>query len=550
MVGGVMIVVMACGGASGTPTGSTSADSTSSGPSMTSADATTEPTGSSSASGSQTGDTSDASTDAGTSGGPAGGVQLFVAASARAVLEADEGGELTVACHVFRDGAPVTPDSVGITVTPLRGVTQRGGVYSFESFGIFDASCEVEVDGEVLASTTRVAVLNEILDPSLARASAGLGAAMGGLFDVIASNGQDDQVLIDAVATLGTALPHLAAEQYTDLDDVLRHVPGDYYPTPADLDAMGIVSTADDAALEGAIDDLDAALAGLQSTVAAFDPAAPTDADAAALADHAAQVEASVAALLALEVTEHGLMSTRTRVAALVRDRIAPTTQTVVGWADARIRSEADVLFTVTDPAAEPLHFGLLGLTLGMFGDSYLQIRLVNDWYGEYLAQLDESFNNFILAGAIDYFIPIGDNPPTIDLLVASASVGFATPGYPSWVDGFNFHEDPEMNLFLVFGDSWQGIIDAIISACGIEEADTIPEKVETLVECFEEIEGAAESIFLVPLSVGPGLYGSEQGLDLGEFPEVCSGGLPTATFLLPINYETGRGPTYFINCI
>jgi hypothetical protein len=550
---GIVLVSAACGG--GSPGGDPSAEDSST---ATGGTTDAEDSGSTSSPVTSAGPDTDAMTDApggteeSSSTGAGGTVsELVVVPSTRAVLEADDGGELTVACHVLDGTDPVVGASPIVTVTPSEGVMENGGTYAFEQFGIHGITCEVEVGSETLSATTSVAVLNEAIDPAMARIGHGLGQTMTGLHDVLASNGQDDAVLVEAVATLDAALPPLEQEGFAELQDVLRPVPGDYYPTAGELDAMGITTNADDAALGSALDDLDAALAGLETTLAGFDPDAPTEADAEALADRTAAIEAAVSGLRELEPTAHGLLATRTRVADLVRDRMAPTTRATAVWADARIRSEADVLFAVTDPDVDPpLHFGLLGLTIGMFGDSYLQVKLINDWYGDYIAQLDESFNNFILAGAIEYFIPLGDNPPTIEYLVASASAGFATPGYPTWVDGYNFHEDPEMNLFLVFGDSWQGIIDAIISACGVEEADTVPEKVVTVVECLQEVQAAAESILVEPVSVGAGLYGSPQGLDLGEFPEVCSGGLPTATFLLPINYIEGRGPTYFVNCI
>lgn len=548
---GLALFALACGGDPGAVGDDAAMSGDTTAAAMTTADPATDgSTGPSSAGPEDTGMMSaDASSD-GTGGEPGGGYALVVVPSSRAVTTADEGGTLTVACHVTLDGVPVVDVAPTVTLTPNDGVYQQDGVYTFESFGLHTITCDVEIGDEILSATSSVAVLNEIIDPTMATIGQGLGGSAGALFDIVASNGQDDQVLVDAVARLGAAGTRLAPEHYAELDDVLRHVPGDYYPTPAEIEAMGIAPTPDDAMLEAAIDELDAALADLGATVAGFDPAAPTEADAAALAEHAAAIEAAVTVLVALEPSAHGLMATRTRVADLVRERVAPTTGALVTWADARIRAEADVLFTVTDPAAPPLHFGLLGLTLGMFGDSYLQVRLLQDWYGDYIDQLDESFNNFILADAIDYYIELGEEPPTIDYLIASASIGFATPGYPSWIDGFNFAEQPERNLFLVFGDSWQGIIDAIISGCGLDLDDTLPERFETLVSCLTEIEGAVDSIFWTPDSVGPGQYGSQQGLDMGEFPEVCGGGLPTATFVVPISWENGRGPSYFINCI
>ncbi|MBW2457339.1 MAG: hypothetical protein JRI68_22715 [Deltaproteobacteria bacterium] len=49
---------------------------------------------------------------------------------------------------------------------------------------------------------------------------------------------------------------------------------------------------------------------------------------------------------------------------------------------------------------------------------------------------------------------------------------------------------------------------------------------------------------------VTPGLFGSAQGLDMGPFPQACSGTLPVAIALIPINLGIGRGPAYTINCL
>ncbi|MEM6996556.1 MAG: hypothetical protein AAF721_38995 [Myxococcota bacterium] len=496
-------------------------------------------------------DSDDADPDTGT-GDTAGmmGTQLTVLPSSMAVLEDDDEGTLTVRCVVTEDGLPVAGgEGATVTVSPSDGVTETDGVYTFAEFGLFDVTCDAEVDGEMLTATQTIAVLNEAIDPAAAQLGAGVGTALDGIAAVIASDGLDDELLVAAVERLDAALPLLAPEMYEPLDDLLRRVPGGY-PEGADLDGMGIVANADDAALPGALTDLDAALASYEAVVAGFDPDDPTQEDADALDVAGDELETALNALLVLEPTAHGLVGSRTQAAGLMKDRVAPTTHTVATWVGARARSEAVGVFSGLVGEPDPQGFGFLSLTIGMFGKNNLQIQLINKWYGKYIAQLDESINNFILAGGINYYLPLADNPPVIDLLVASASPSFATPGYQSWIDGSGFNENPELNHVLVFGDSWQGIIDNIFNACGIEDVNTLPEKLWVLRNCIMEIDEAVQSIFVTPISVGPGIYGSPQGVDIGEFPEVCSGGLPTATFLLPINYDEGRGEPYFVNCI
>lgn len=355
--------------------------------------------------------------------------------------------------------------------------------------------------------------------------------------------------MLAAVERLDESLPLLAPESYAEFDDMLRYVPGGY-PEGADLEKMGIAANDDDDSLPAALDSLATALADYEAVVTAFDPDDPTQLDADTLEAAGVELSTALDTLLELEPTAHGLVASRTQVATLIRDEVAPMTHTVATWVGARTRSEADGVFSGLVGEPDPQGFGLLSLSIGMFGQNNLQIQAINRWYAKYIAQLDESINNFILAGGINYFLPLVDNPPTIEFLVASASASFATPGYPSWIDGHGFNEDPEMNHVLVFGDSWQGIIDNIFQLCGIDDVDTMPEKLWVLRNCIEDIDEAVQSIFVTPLSVGPGMFGSVQGIDIGEFPVVCSGGLPTATFLLPINYDVGRGEPYFVNCI
>ncbi len=474
--------------------------------------------------------------------------------SSRVTLEADDQGSITAQCSVLHDGLPYDGEiAPTITVSPMRGVA-AGETIVFTDFGVYEITCEVEAEGELLTTTADVSVLNEAIDPALAQLGDGLGKAERGLFAILDADGEDDAVLVAARDQLLAAVPSFAAEPYAELDDVLRQVPGDW-PTPQALEAAGIAATADDAALPAALAAFDDALAELESTLGAIDPATMQDADLEILTERTQALQAAFEQLDALEPSAHGMIATKAQATTLVRDRLRTSSAAVTTWADALLQAEAERIFLLPAPddvtsQADPLGFGFLSLAIGSFGQNYLQIQLVNKWYGKYIAELDKSINNLILIGGIDYFLPPDPNGPVIDYLVASASLGFATPGYPSWVDGYNFHEDPEMNLFIVVGDQWQGILEQIFSACGVEEADTVPEKIFTVLECIEDIEEAVDNLFLYPMSVGPGIYGSPQGLDLGEFPEACSGPLPIAIGLIPINLGIGRGPSYLINCV
>jgi len=93
-------------------------------------------------------------------------------------------------------------------------------------------------------------------------------------------------------------------------------------------------------------------------------------------------------------------------------------------------------------------------------------------------------------------------------------------------------------------------VVDNIFSACGIADVDTIPEAVDVLDQCVQDVLDAVDESTITPLSVGPGLFGSPQGLDLGAFPQACSGVLPVAIGIIPINLAIGRGPAFTTNCL
>jgi hypothetical protein len=547
---------IACGGtaADGSTIGHGSETSEQTGPSS----GATEGGSDASSGGSGSADTSGSIDDSGASTGgdtlePASW-QAVLQLSSFAVLEADDGGALTASCTVLHDGLPYDGDfTAELTVTPMRGVT-IGEQITFAEFGTHELACAIEVEGEMLGASAEIAVLDEAIDPVLAQLGEGIAGVEAGIFAVLDADMEDDAVLVAAHERLLAAAPQLEADAYAELDDVVRRIPGDW-PSDAVLDAVGVATNPDDAALPAALTNFIVALGMLDTTMAGIDPAALTDADLAAMTERTAALQATVDELEALQPTAHGLLATRAQATALMKDHVRSTAAATLAFDSALVQAQADRIFAyapVDDLAAgrDPLRFGFLSLAIGSFGQSYTQIQLINKWYGKYIKELDKSINNLILIGAIDYYLPVDPNGPVIDYLVASASLGFATPGYPSWVDGYNFHEDADTNLFLVIGDQWQGVLEQIFSACGVEEAKTVPAKIEKVLKCIDEIEEAVDSLFLYPVSVGPGIYGSAQGLDLGAFPQACSGPLPIAIGLIPINMAVGRGPSYTINCV
>ncbi|NVB42489.1 hypothetical protein G6O69_31995 [Pseudenhygromyxa sp. WMMC2535] len=500
------------------------------------------------------------SADAGTEGtdesgetdGVTEGLALALLPSSYLVLEADNEGALSASCALLEDGLPAAEQpAFSYALSPAEGVEETAEGWAFPEFGTWNLSCSATVDGELLEVEGEIAVLDDAIDPRFATLGGGLGSSVIAALAVLAADGGDDQLLADAVAELEAAQAEIAAVEIADLDDVLRPVPHGY-PTTAALEQAGIAATADDDALAPALDEVAAALDDLEAFYAGLDPASePTQADLDQLELVGSTLSAALDAASALEPTVHGWLANRESLALLTRDRLAPAVAAVNAYIIARAQIEAEGVFGYA-PASKGVsaRFGLFGVTLGLFNQSYIRIKLVNEWYGDAFAALDKSINNLILNDLIDYFLPADPNGPIIDILQASSSVGYALPGYDTWAYGSNFNTDPSFNVFLILGDQWQGIVDSIIDGCGVSEENTIPENYEAFTGCIEDIEDSVDSSILEPGQViEPGTLGG-QDIYLGPFPEACSGSFPVATLVIPINLATGRGETWLTNCI
>ncbi|KIG17825.1 BNR repeat domain protein [Enhygromyxa salina] len=487
-------------------------------------------------------------------GDPATGLRVDLLLNSNVIREANNGGELTAACMLFEDGLPAAVQpAFEYDVTPVEGVIDSGNSWAFESFGTWTIGCSTQVDNQDLTSEREFAVLDDAIDSRLADVGAALGTSSSSLAAVLAADGGADQLLIDAITTLATVEPALMdpALDLAGLDDVLVPLPGGY-PSDAALDNAGIMANADDAALASALDQVNAALDQLVATYASFDPQAdPTEADLEALEAAGATLDAALEAAMALQPTAHGLLANRQSLAASIRDHLSPALLAINDYVIARAQAEADGLFGFAPP--DPFitsQFGLIGLTLGMFNQSYIRVRLINDWYGDTIKQLDKSINNLILSELIDYVLPPNPNGPVIELFSASASVGFAVPGYDTWAYGSNFNSDPNFNLFIILGDQWQGVVDQIFGGCGVSEDNSVPENIEAVTDCIDQIEMAVDSAINYSIDViEPGLLG-DQDVHLGPFPAVCEGFLPVATLVIPVNLAVGRGETWQTNCL
>jgi hypothetical protein len=461
-----------------------------------------------------------------------------------------------VQCGVLKDGIAYGGAFTSTaTISPAMGVMENAGTYTFAEAGIFDANCEVVVEGQTLSAKAPISVLNEALNPAFAKPGAGMSGVSNGIYSIIAANGGSDQALKDAAVVLDKGVTELDPMHYQDLVDVLRKVPGDY-PTTAVLEGKGIMKSPDDDALPAAMQEVSTALAGLRTTLAAIDPAALKAADETALIAARTKVEMAVEKVNALSPTAHGVIANRATMATLVRDELAPTSRAMGQFVMAAAKAEAGPILMLKGPGQSsaldgPSNFGFLSLTIGMFNQNALLSTLIDGMYGKLIEAADKSINNLILLSAIDYLLPPNPNGPVIEMLYASSSMGFSKVGYDTWAYGSGFNKYPDMNMFIIIGDGWQTIVDSIFSACGVGDANTLPEMIDTVQQCIRDVQEAAmNSLPTNSLEViDPGTLAA-QDIHMGPFPPACSSAIPLAIGIIPVNLATGRGPTWKSNCI
>ena len=139
----------------------------------------------------------------GTGGGSTAGFAAVVLPSSRVVLEADNGGGLSVQCGVQKDGMPYGGAFTSkVAISPQVGVVESAGTYTFAETGSFDASCEVVVNGQTFTANVPISVLNEAIKPVLAKAGMGISGVESGIHGIMAAHGGSDQALKDAVTAL------------------------------------------------------------------------------------------------------------------------------------------------------------------------------------------------------------------------------------------------------------------------------------------------------------------------------------------------------------
>ena len=419
----------------------------------------------------------------------------------RVLLEDDEGGRLTIHCPDGRPG-----------VSADDAVAHAAGVYGFPTSGTYVGWCELR-DGSRLEAT--FTVINEMLDTTVAEMAAAAGDLDQALHAALDADGGPDQGMILALEAMEDAADRLAA---VGAGPLLRPYPGGL-PDPDAL-AGATPAGADDADLPGLIE-------------AAANAVRGDDSDA---------LEAAGRDLRDLDLSPAAIMRALPALEALVRGDLALSLAT--GAADV-----ADQLRTALEEEDIPVparRFGLIGFMIGSFSSMSIRVQLIGKIYGPILAELDTMINTLIIAGIVDAVWGAAGGAPRIDFIFASASVGFACPGYSTTLHGSGFDPIASNNLLVVIGPALQAAFGAIW--------DAVPQEGDSFYDVWEGVEGALDAIdeaidstFVVPQAVERGDI-SPQLLRIGPWPIEHNGRLPTPIIIIPVNVFTGRGERAELN--
>lgn len=507
---------------------------------------------------STTGDSESTTGDTDTTGGLAE-YEVDVLLSAEVLLSSADGDALDVTCGLRKDGAPYAGEYTAlVSVSPGDDVIADGeGKFEFATFGVWTVTCDVDVDGTMVSAERDVGVLNDAITPELALLARGLGQARYGLFHMLRADGQEDQELIDAAGDLEASLALLDPANLAGVDDSLIPVAFGY-PTPAELDQLGITATADDPAMGGALDDVSLALLEVQTTLAMIDPLSAVQDDLDALEAVTGELQAAVDAYEALDLTAHGYLANSTKLADLSRDAIAPTMQAVAQWTYTYVQDQSGlygapykpgVWLEDADDGLDP-RFGFVSLAVGFVNTSNIQVQMMNKMYGDAFKALDRMINNLILLKVIDYFYDPDAVAPEIFTPYASASLAFALEGYDAKFGGSGFHDDPSFNHFLIIGDGWQDTAENAMNACGIKPGDSHPKIYKKVEGCVQQVLDLAESSVAYGTQVDKPGQLDAYDVHIGPFPEACESFVPVPIGIIPVNANTGSGPLLTLNCI
>ena len=476
-------------------------------------------------------------------GSPSGSWAIHTLTNSTVLGEEDEGGVLSVDCAFSKDGEMSDP-GVGATVAiePMEGVVETSEGWTFSDYGSYTVSCSAEVEGAALSSSETVVVMTEVLDPDVAAVVASINATRNAHLAILAANDGEDSEMVAAWEELVEAHEASQGAIQPTTDGIFRPMPDDYWPTVDELEAEGITRNADDDALAQALTDFGDALRLIDENLAAMDPVELTETDLETLEDLDEQMRQAGDALLALTPTEHGWLENRD---AVWDQLVVPANQlnsSTAGFSRTRLENDAAEILPP---------FGLIGFALGQFSIGGIRGYYINKVIVPVVEQLDLSINNLILMGLIEYFSP-GNGGININHIQASSSVGWALPGYETWIYGSGFSTTASMNKFIIVGVDWQEAVGEILDGCGIEEGDTVPEIVDDIEGCIDTVNDAIDNSQSTPSQVGNSdIWG--MGVYIGPFPDVCGDGwVPIAIGLMGLNMENGGRTEGFeqLNCI
>ena len=105
-------------------------------------------------------------------------------------------------------------------------------------------------------------------------------------------------------------------------------------------------------------------------------------------------------------------------------------------------------------------------------------------------------------------------------------------------------------DFFIIIGPNLTTVVESAWNAINVGEDDTIWDVIEKLEAFQEAVEGLGANILIgtsyVPDVLGPG----EDAVEIGPFPDLNSGSLPQPVYIIPVNLDVGRGPSYQLSLL
>jgi len=463
--------------------------------------------------------------------------------SSNVVERERDDGELEVACHVYdldESGAPLEdPQNVEITIDglPYEVSGGNGDTYTFSERGSATVNCSktdwgVSVESEIV-------VVGKWIDPVYVITAEQMFATLTAVRRLIDSDGREDSEAVEAFESLNAAVTELEARPPSSEVDVIRDFPGEI-PTREEIESVFPPSDDDDA-YASALSAVKTLLQESRGEIEGLNPEEVTqaqidsmEADSQALLNH-------IETLGSLSPAPGIVMEKRQEIAELLLDEAAGVNLALSRYVSDIVTVEDGVLFP---------KFGFISLSMGMFNQSNIRIKLINKVYGKHLKALDAAFNTLAIGGLVDKIWPPDEGGPEITMIQGSASMSYICGDYPTTIYGYRFNEVPSKNSFIIIGNNLTSTVESLWNLINADEDETIWDLYEKLQDFIDEVEGLGGNIQygleFHPDALGPG----EDGVFIGPFPDLNNTSLPQPVHIIPMNKDVGRGPSYQSNLL